>query len=83
MSVIKQDTLPDGKWISTVLLDDPVVNRIDAILNPLLGRQAKPFETMVFPSEDDMIELECIRSDTEAEALSVHARMVAKYGADK
>jgi len=76
--------MPDGKWISTIRMDDPVVNRIDAmLLNPLLGREAKPFETMVFPSEDNMNEIECIRSDTEAEALSVHASLVAKYSGNK
>ncbi len=65
-------TLPDGKWISTVWMgmdhsfgDGP----------PLI------FETMVFPSEGDLGDLDCERYSTEAEAAAGHAAMVAKWTA--
>jgi hypothetical protein len=66
-------TLPNGRWVSTVWLgfdysfgDGP----------PLI------FETMVFPSERDMGELDCERYSTEEAAKKGHERMCAKWSAE-
>jgi hypothetical protein len=66
---IAETTLPDGKWISTVRLS---INH---------GSRNAPlyFETMVFPDKDDLIELDCVRYRTEAEAEDGHKAMVAKW----
>jgi len=41
------------------------------------------FETMVFPSKDDMGELDMSRYSTEADAIAGHAAMVEKWQKDK
>lgn len=63
-------TLPDGKWISTVWLG---LDHSFGSGPPLI------FETMVFPSKDDMGDLDCDRYSTEEEALEGHQRMVEKW----
>jgi len=67
---VKQETLPNGRWVSTVFLgidhgfgDGP----------PVL------FETMVFPNEDDFSELDCERYCTWAEAEEGHKALVEKW----
>jgi hypothetical protein len=62
--------LPDGKWVSTVWLG---LDHGYGEGPPLI------FETMVFPSEEIMSELDAERYSTEAEAVAGHARMVAKW----
>lgn len=68
---VAETTLPDGKWISTVWLG--IDHRFGGDCPPLI------FETMVFPSKDDMGDLDCDRYSTEAEALAGHALMVEKW----
>jgi hypothetical protein len=71
--IIKQETLPNGKWVSTVWL----------ALDHRMGREGdgRPviFETMVFPSRGDYSELDCARYCTEEEAAKGHEEMVKKY----
>lgn len=67
---VAETTLPDGKWISTVWLG---LDHSFGSGPPLI------FETMVFPSQDDMGDLDCERYSTEAEAVAGHARMVEKW----
>lgn len=72
---VAETTHPDGKWVSTVYLG---LDHNFGFGPPLI------FETMVFPSQADMGELDCDRYSTEAEALKGHDRMVEKWtkGAD-
>ncbi len=67
---VDQTTLPSGKWISTVFLG------ID-----LSFGEGPPlyFETMVFPNERNMSELDCERCSTWDEAVAQHKAMVEKY----
>ena len=69
---VKQDTLPDGKWVSTVFLG----------LDQNFGLGDKPllFETMVFKSKKKLSELDVDRYSTWKEAEAGHKRMVKKYG---
>jgi hypothetical protein len=69
---VAETTLPDGTWISTVWLG---LDHSFGSGPPLI------FETMVFPSQDDMRDQDCDRYSTEAEALDGHARMVEKWTA--
>ena len=71
---VAQTTLPDGKWVSTVWLG---LNHAFTPGPPLI------FETMVFPSESDMGDLDCERYSTEAEAVAGHAAMVEKWSKPK
>jgi hypothetical protein len=68
--IVKQDTLANGKFVSTVWLG----------LNHNFGR-GKPliFETMIFPHEGEWHELDVQRYATETEAKEGHARMVRKW----
>lgn len=68
--VIKQETLPNGKWVSTVFLG----------LDHSFG-QGKPllFETMVFKTKDNLDEIDGTRYSTWEEAEKGHKRMVKKY----
>ena len=67
---LAETTLPDGKRVSTVWigLDHQFGER-----PPLI------FETMVFPSRNDMDEQDCERYTTEAEAKAGHDAMVEKW----
>ena len=68
---VAEDTLPDGKWVSTVWLG----------LNHNFSQDGPPliFETMVFPNDGDMGELDADRYSTEEEALAGHKAMVDKW----
>ncbi len=66
--VVKQERLPNGRWISTVFLDAG------------LGPEGEPYETMVYASEFGVIEIECRHYFTEAEARAGHAELAAKHG---
>lgn len=69
---VAETTLADGTWVSTVWLG---LNHQHGDGPPLI------FETMVFPSKDDMGDLDCDRYATLAEAEAGHAAMVAKWSA--
>lgn len=69
--VVEQTLLPDGKFVSTVWLG---LNHGRGAGLPLI------FETMVFPTQSDLGELEVRRYATEAEARVGHAAMVARHG---
>jgi len=68
--VIEQTDLPDGKWVSTVWLG----------LDHSFGSGAPLiFETMVFPSHDEWMELDCERYTYEETAIVGHKAMVEKW----
>jgi hypothetical protein len=69
---VAETTLADGTWISTVWLG--LDHQFDAG-PPLI------FETMVFPSPGELVDRECERYSTEAEALAGHDAMVRKWSA--
>jgi hypothetical protein len=66
---VAQETLPDGRWLSTVFLGFDHQYGTGA---PLL------FETMLFKSEDDLQESYCRRYHTWDEAAAGHARVRAR-----
>jgi len=68
---VRETTLPDGKWISTVWLG----------LNHNFCSSGPPliFETMVFPKEGEYGELDCNRYSTEEEAIAGHEAMVERH----
>jgi hypothetical protein len=70
---VAETTLPNGRWVSTVWLG----------LDLSFG-EGRPliFETMVFPSEHDMRDLDCDRYSTEAEAIAGHEAMCAKWSVE-
>ena len=67
---MKQDLLPNGKWVSTVWLG----------LDCQFG-EGKPliFETMVFPEKGNFLDIDCARYSTEEEALKGHEEMIKKH----
>jgi len=67
---VKETTLPDGTWISTVWLG---IDHHFGDGPPLI------FETMVFSSQEDMADHDCERYSTLAEAEAGHTAMVAKW----
>ena len=67
---VAKTTLSDGKSVSTVWLG---VNHNHGDGPPLI------FETMVFPSEENLRDLDCERYSTEGEALVGHQAMVEKW----
>lgn len=84
--ILKRDSLPDGKWVSTVELDcsDPRIVLCDEaakLLNadgatlPVGGR----FETMVFPQPSNFAEIDVRQYETEEEALAGHDELVARW----
>jgi hypothetical protein len=63
---VAQETLPDGRWLSTVFLGrDYGFGRPPPLL----------FETMLFKSEDDLVEEYVARYPTWDEAAAGHARV--------
>ena len=68
--IVKQETLPKGKWVSTVFLG------IDYNFS---GGKPLLFETMVFPNKKDLEELDMDRYSTWEEAQKGHKRMVKKW----
>lgn len=68
--IVLQETLPNGKWVSTVWLG----------LDHQFGKGPPLiFETMVFPKEGDYRDSDCERYSTEEEALKGHEAMVEKW----
>lgn len=72
--IVKQETLSDGKWISTVFLG---INHGFYIGEPLW------FETMVFPKKNDFLDLDIERYTTWEEAEEGHKRMIKKWAIKK
>jgi len=68
--VVKQETLPNGKLVSTVFLG---IDHNFGFGKPLL------FETMVFPSKENFDELDVMRYSTWEEAEEGHKKMVKKW----
>jgi hypothetical protein len=66
---VAQETLPDGRWLSTVFLG---FDHQYGAGPPLL------FETMLFKSEDDLQESYCRRYATWDEAAAGHRRVRAR-----
>ena len=67
---VKQEYLPDGKWVSTVWLG---LNHNFGVGKPLI------FETMVFSKKDDWNDQDEERYSTLEEALAGHKKMVKKW----
>lgn len=73
--IVKQDTV-NGHWISTVFLG--MDHRFTTDVGPPIV-----FETMIFPSEDNLVECNCWRYCTYDEALFGHelaCEVALKYG---
>ena len=68
---VLETTLPDGKWISTVWLG--LDHSFESTSPPLI------FETMVFPSCSDFLEMDVNRYSTEEEAIQGHQEIVENY----
>ena len=66
---VRETTLPDGKWVSTVWLG---LNHNWGDGPPLI------FETMVF-NKGSSSDLDCTRYSTEAQAIKGHEEMVRKF----
>ena len=69
--IIKQETLLNGKYVSTVYLG----------LDHNFSRKGKPliFETMVFPEKGDYSDEYCERYSTEEEAIKGHQEVAEKF----
>lgn len=67
-SFIRQDTLPDGKWISTVWIGTNMAHWKSS--RPLI------FETIVFRSRSILESLDGYRYETKEEAIKGHERML-------
>lgn len=67
---VAKTTLSGGTYISTIFLG---IDHGFSDGPPLV------FETMVFPSADDMSDMDCERYSTAAEAREGHERMVEKW----
>lgn len=72
--VAKTTCQQDGIWVSTVFLG--IDHRFGAAGPPLL------FETMAFPNDGTMEDLDCGRYSTWDEAESGHWEMVEKFGGE-
>lgn len=68
--IIKQEYLPDGKWVSTVWL---------GLDHNWDGGKPLIFETMVFPSHEGISDLDCKRYSTLAQAKKGHKAIVEKW----
>ena len=68
--VIRQDTLPNGKWVSTVWL---------GIEHGFVEGKPLIFETMVFPKRSDYDGRDMERYCTEQEAIKGHQKMMKKH----
>ena len=69
--IIQQDTLPNGKWVSTIWLG---LNHNHGEGKPLI------FETMVFQDKVGFQDGDTERYSTLEEAQEGHKQMVKKYG---
>jgi hypothetical protein len=67
---VAQETLPDGRWLSTVFLG----------FDHNYGREGPPllFETMLFKSEEDLQEEYCERYATWDEAAAGHRAVLRR-----
>ena len=72
--VVKQEQLPNGKWVSTVFL---------GIDHSFGGGPPLLFETMVFPSKENFRDLGMDRYTTWEEAEKGHKKMVKKWSKKK
>jgi hypothetical protein len=72
--IVKQTTLKNGKFVSTIWLG---LNHGWGEGPPLV------FETMVFPCKGVFGDLDCVRYSTEKEALAGHERMLRKWQGGK
>jgi hypothetical protein len=68
--VVKQETLPNGRWISTVWL---------GLDHSYFGDPPLIFETMVFDSRESMTPLTSERYSTEIEALAGHEALKTEW----
>lgn len=68
--IVKQETLPNGKFVSTVWLG--INHNFYKDKDPLI------FETMVFPEEGNWGDIDCNRYSTLKEAKAGHKKMVKK-----
>ena len=68
--VLARTDLPDGKWVSTVWL---------GLDHSFGGGAPLIFETMVFPSVGEWMELDCERYTFEEDAMKGHEEMVKKW----
>jgi hypothetical protein len=66
---VAQETLPDGRWLSTVFLGHD---------HDVGGGPPLLFETMLFKSEDDLREEYCARYATWDEAAAGHAAVLRR-----
>ena len=71
--IVKQETLSNGYFVSTVWLG------IDHSFSFLEPHTPLIFETMVFPKKGNYKDLDMDRYSTEKEALSGHNKMVKKW----
>ncbi len=69
LRIVNKSTLPSGKIVSTVLLG----------LDHSFGGPPLIFETMVFPSSDEFLEIDVASYATKEEALEGHDRMCLKW----
>jgi len=72
--IVKQETLDNGLWVSTVFLG---IDHNFGFGKPLL------FETMVFKSKDNLDEIDMDRYSTWTEAEKGHKKLVEKYKNEK
>jgi hypothetical protein len=63
--------LADGTFISTVRINEFAAT-LDLVLDPMLGRETQPYETMVFNPDEFPQDCRCVRYATEAEARAGH-----------
>lgn len=71
--IIKQETLANGMWVSTVWL---------GIDYGLMEPEPIIFETMVFPRQGDYRDVDMQRYSTEEAAIKGHKEMVLKWSGD-
>jgi len=69
--IVKQETLPNGVWVSTVWLG--LDHQYEDGGVPLI------FETMVFPKDGTHEEVDMERYSTEEEAINGHLAIVKKW----
>jgi hypothetical protein len=65
--VLKQEDAKDGSWVSTVWI---------GIDHSFGGKKPLIFETMVFPSRDNLDPTDCRRYPTKKEALAGHSEIM-------
>ena len=78
---VKQETLKNGLFISTVCLGMEIhlVDNMIGMLGGKKGAGGRDYETLVFPEEGQWSDIDAKRYDTKEEALKGHTEMVKKY----